>query len=211
MARKAINTLVTGLPRVVAAAFSAAAGASVGAGSGRNSTEAASAAATSAEKQRGEQDAMCTPGVQQRPASFCPPQARRRAEQQRARQPAADRGLSQGHVGGAETHPREGEQEPVGDKAGDRGKGLASGYCPDRDAQHDGGEHDLERQCDGHAGGPVAARGIRNELGDGRPRDQREEPNADQLGSRHAGLPPAAIASPSTTKPRPRLSALVSA
>src|SRR6516165_3024827 len=45
MARKAISTLVTGLPRPVAPAFAAAAGASVGAGSGRSSTPAASAAA----------------------------------------------------------------------------------------------------------------------------------------------------------------------
>ena len=46
MARKAISTLVTGLPRPVAAMFAATAGASVGAGSGRASTPAASAAAT---------------------------------------------------------------------------------------------------------------------------------------------------------------------
>jgi hypothetical protein len=49
IARNAINTLVTGLPRPVAAAFAAAAGASVGAGSGRNSTLTASAVATVAE------------------------------------------------------------------------------------------------------------------------------------------------------------------
>jgi hypothetical protein len=49
IARKAISTLVTGLPRPVVAAPSAAAGASVGAGSGNSSTAPASTPATAAE------------------------------------------------------------------------------------------------------------------------------------------------------------------
>ena len=153
MARKAINTFVTGLPRPVAAALSAAAGASVGAGSGRNSTLAASAAATVAESTAAS-SAQVAAGTFDRHRLLAGSQARRRAEQQRAGQAAADRGLGQCHVRGAETHPHECEQQAVGDEAGDRGEGLASGDRPDRDAQHDGGEHDLDRQRDGHGDGP---------------------------------------------------------
>ena len=135
LARKAISTFVTGLPRPVAAAFSAAAGASVGAGSGRNSTAAASAAATVARKQRG-REAQDRAGTFRRPAprwrAGGPP---RRASSAPVR-PLADRRLGQRHVDGIEAHPDQCKQQSVGDEANDRCEGFARGDRPARNPQH---------------------------------------------------------------------------
>ena len=153
IARKAISTFVTGLPRPVAAAFSAAAGASVGAGSGRNSTRPRAPPRPIAREHRGQQ-AQDRAGTFRRRRHLAGAQAGRRAEQQRAGQAAADRGLRQRHVGGTETHPDEREQQPVGDEADDRGEGLARGDRPDGDANTTHRQADLERQRGGHGCGP---------------------------------------------------------
>ena len=103
------------------------------------------------------------------PASSLGAQAGRRAEQQRAGQAAADRRLGQRHVGGIEAHPHEREQQAVGDEADDRREGLARGDRPDRRRSARRRRARSRAPTRSSWGRSVAARGIRNELGDGRP------------------------------------------
>src|SRR5262249_7676330 len=135
--------------------------------------------------------------------------APRPAEQQRARQAAADRSLRERNVGSTETHPHKRQQHAVGHVARDRREGFASRDRPDGDNHDDGREHDLEREREGHARDPPR-----------RPADAMScetvalassTRNQTQTSLRPSRKLPVCGSSPSTTRPSPRLSALVSA
>ena len=138
------------------------------------------------------------------------PQAGRRTEQQDAGQAAADGGLGERHVDGVEAHPDERQQQAVGDESDDRGEGVAGDDRPDGDGQDQHRQTHVDRWHHVRRRRLVAPRGARDELGDRGAGQQDQQPDADELERRRRALP-ARGSRPSTTRPRPRLSALVSA
>ena len=131
IARNASSTAVIGLPTPVAAMLAAVCGASVGAGSGSVSTHSASVAVTAAAPSGGD-DARRAPGPLGARGGFGAAQARRRADQQRAGQAAADRGFGQRHVDAVQLHPGQRQQQAIGDEADDRGERVAREHRPER-------------------------------------------------------------------------------
>ena len=99
-------------------------GASVGAGSGSVSTQSASVAVTAAATSGGDDARQRARPLGAR-RGFGAAQARRRADQQRAGQAAADGGLGQRHVDAVQLHPDQRQQQAVGDEADDRGERVA--------------------------------------------------------------------------------------
>src|SRR5262249_16436151 len=110
--------------------------------------------------------------------------------------------------------------QPVGDEAHDRGRGLAGGDRPDAQAQHHRGKQRLERRCNVHLGDPSwrtiesprwplasAARAMSWETAAPASRTS----NQTQISLNPPRTLPACGSSPNTTRPKPRLSALVSA
>ena len=188
IARKAISTFVTGLPRPVAATFSAAAGASVGAGSGRDSTPAASAAATIAESTAAPTRSMPS-GPFRRRRRLAGAQAGGRAQQQDAAQAAADRGLGQRHVDGVRDAPRRGRATARRRRSPPprrRSRARRSSRPPAQDQRRAPASQVVERfirRSSLPAGGRSLRRqhGARDELGHRRPGQQHEQPDADQL------------------------------
>ena len=121
MARKASSTPVIGLPTSVAARLAATSCASDGAGTGSASTQTASAAVT-AMAASAASDVDCAAGPLGPRRGFRVAQARGGADQQRAGQAAADRGLGQRHVDAVEPHPHQRQQQAIGKEAGHRGE-----------------------------------------------------------------------------------------
>ena len=73
-----------------------------------------------------------------------------RAEQQSARQSAAEGSLGQRDIGRRKPQPNQREQQPISDKTDYRGDGVASGNGPSSDAEDQEHEADIESQ-----GGPA--------------------------------------------------------
>src|SRR5271170_6685087 len=139
------------------------------------------------------------------------------AEQQHAGQATADRGLRQCHVDGEKPDPGNGDQQSIDDEDDDRSEGRARNNGPHGDRQQQTDERDVE--YDGHIGSHVHSHGHAG--GDSR-RNRRamscatiapdictnsQTPIILSAPNGHS----ASGNSPSTTRPRPRLSALVSA
>src|SRR5262249_56656269 len=112
-------------------------------------------------------------------------------------------------AGTPEPPPHKREQHAVGHVPRDRREGSASRDRPDGDNHDDGREHDLEREREGHARDPPR-----------RPADAMScetvalassTRNQTQTSLSPSRRLPACGSSPSTTRPSPRLSALVSA
>ena len=126
--------------------FAAACGASVGAGSGNSSTIAASPADTRAQRTAAARRRVARRLARRRPTRLGRAQPGARTEQQPPGHSAAERGLGQRDIGCRKTHPDQREQQAVGDKADNRGEGVARGNGPDGHAEDQEGEADIESQ-----------------------------------------------------------------
>src|SRR5215469_7582235 len=135
--------------------------------------------------------------------------ARGCAKQQNPGDSTADRSFRQGDVRRRKAHPDKRQQQPVGDEANNCGKSPACGDGPNGRRQDQHCQEDLESRGEGHSRSePRRA---------ARPMSWDTVPLANKTSSQtitsfSASRGPCARGSkPRTTKPRPRLSALVSA